>query len=92
MIPSIARFALGQVVITRTALMTLPANEPIAALARHQAGDWGDLCPEDHAANARALLEGTRIVSVYHTRAGVKFYIITEWDRSLTTILIPEDY
>lgn len=72
--------------------MTLPPAEPFVALPRHYAGDWGEVCPEDRAANERALIENTRLVSVYRTQAGVKFWIMTEWDRSLTTILLPEDY
>jgi len=61
-------------------------------LSVHQAGDWGDVCDDDRQANNRALTEGTRLLSVYHSATGVKFWIITEADRSVTTLLLPEDY
>jgi hypothetical protein len=62
------------------------------ALQRHVTGDWGELCPEDIEANEQALLNGARLLSAYRSAKGVKFWIITEWDRSVTTILLPEDY
>lgn len=61
-------------------------------MARHGAGDWGDLCEEDRQANERALEHGGRLVSVYRDREDTKIYIITEHDRSVTTVLLPEDY
>ena len=54
-------------------------------------GDWGDVGKQDWQANARALKRGEQLLSVYHM-VGVKFWIITEWDRPLTTVLLPEDY
>lgn len=60
-----------------------------AALNRHLSGDWGDLCPEDRDANDRALREGTRLLSSYSSSEGETFWIITEWDRSATTVLLP---
>lgn len=84
-------FQLGQVVITRNALDTLSKDAVIAAIARHQAGDWGDVCDEDRGLNDEALKEGSRILSVYHD-GETKFWIITEADRSATTVLLPEDY
>jgi hypothetical protein len=62
------------------------------ALRRHARGDWGDLDDEDLQANERALKDGTRLLSAYHSSAGTKFWIITEWDRSATTVLLPEEY
>ena len=85
-------FPLGQLVITRNALDSLPSEEVHAAIARHASGDWGDCCKDDAAENELSLKEGFRIFSVYHTEAGTKFWIITEADRSLTTVLLPEDY
>lgn len=85
-------FPLGRLVITRNALRHLELVDLYAALRRHALGDWGDVSSEDQAANCRALTHGERVLSVYHTEADVKFWIITEWDRSLTTILLPEDY
>lgn len=55
-------------------------------------GDWGDLCEEDRQANEDALNRDLRLLSAYSDRNGAKFWIITEADRSLTTILLPEDY
>lgn len=60
-------------------------------LRRHLRGDWGDLCDDDKAANDMALIAGTRIFSAYHTPEG-KIWIITEADRSSTTVLTPEEY
>ena len=86
------RFALGQTVSTRNAVDTLNPEDVFLALRRHASGDWGDCCPEDWQSNEGALRDGERLFSVYHDRNGVKFWIITEWDRSVTTILLPEDY
>jgi hypothetical protein len=86
------KFPLGQVVMTRNAMQVLRLDEVGTALANHAHGDWGDVCPEDRAANERALANGGQLFSVYHDRNGVKFWIITEHDRSATTVLLPEDY
>ena len=62
-------------------------------LHRHHCGDWGEeLCAEDKAANEQALKDGSRLLSCYRTPAGDRLYIITEWDRSMTTILLPDEY
>ena len=88
----IAKFRLGRIVATPNALAKLTQEDILLALQRHQAGDWGDVDEADREANERALLEGTRLLSVYSSAAGVKFWIITERDRSVTTVLLPEDY
>lgn len=85
-------FPLGRLVATQNALDVIPSSDIHTALDRHQRGDWGDVCKEDRAANDAAIVEGSRILSVYKTAAGNPFWIITEWDRSATTILLPEDY
>lgn len=87
-----AQFPLGRMVITRGALDTLDGEEVRAGMARHARGDWGDLCPEDKQANDDALSVGARLLSAYHTGDGRKFWIITEADRSVTTVLLPEEY
>ena len=87
-----SKFPLGQTVITRTALAVLSATDIAGALDRHRTGDWGDVGREDRQANDRALKQSERLLSVYHTAGGTKFWIITEWDRSVTTVLLPEDY
>ena len=62
-------------------------------LHRHHCGDWGDeLCAEDKVANEQALKDGSRLLSCYRTPAGDRLYIITEWDRSVTTIMLPSEY
>ncbi len=86
------KFPLGQTVITPNALERLTQGDVLGALRRHAAGDWGDVCAEDRQENELSLREGFRILSVYHSAAGEKFWIITEADRSATTVLMPEDY
>ena len=61
------------------------------ALTRHAAGDWGNLCDEDRRENELALQEGHRLLSAYQADDGTKFWIITEADRSVTTVLLPLD-
>ena len=85
-------FPHGQIMCTPHALETISSDEIQQALTRHFSGDWGDCDPEDAAANDRAIVEGTRLFSVYHDSNGQKFWIITEADRSATTVLRPEDY
>ncbi|MGE4180353.1 MAG: plasmid related protein [Limisphaerales bacterium] len=70
----------------------LPNHEVLAALGRHARGDWGTVGEEDWASNDRALVEEARLLSAYCSEGGIRFWIITEWDRSLTTVLLPEDY
>jgi len=85
------KFPLGQIVITANAQETLDPTEVQQGLARHAAGDWGDVCPEDAELNEHSLEEGSRLLSAYG--AGERrFWIITEADRSATTILLPQDY
>ena len=84
-------FRLGQTVITRKSQSTLAPGDVLRALARHESGDWGDVCPDDRAANEQAFANGERLLSVY--RSGeLTFWIITEHNRSATTILLPEEY
>jgi hypothetical protein len=87
-----AAFALGQTVITSAAMEVLTNQDVLTALSRHARGDWGDLCEEDRKENEFSLREGFRLFSVYHTPIGKKFWIITEADRSVTTVLLPSDY
>ncbi len=87
-----SKFPLGSTVITHTALAVLTAEDVSLAIERHASGDWGDLDDEDRAENERSLRDACRLFSVYHSASGVKFYVITEHDRSVTTVLLPEDY
>lgn len=90
--PKKPRFSLGEVVATAHAMAVLPSPDMQLALQRHVVGDWGDVGKEDRQANEQALLKGTRLLSIYGSSKGVKFWIITEADRSATTVLFPEDY
>lgn len=86
------KFQLGQVVATQGALADIPQDEIETALRRHHCGDWGKVTEEDQKENEQSLANGFRLFSVYCTKAGVKFYIITEHDRSVTTVLLPSEY
>lgn len=87
-------FALGRVVATPGALDALQhANQTATEfLRRHAAGDWGEVDQEDQQANERALRLGLRVLSAYRTRLGTMLWVITEADRSVTTVLLPEEY
>lgn len=87
-------FPLGQVVGTPGALTALADSKQGAVefLSRHQRGDWGEVDQEDKEANDRAVVEGSRLLSAYSTNRGVRFWIITEADRSSTCLLLPEEY
>lgn len=88
------RFKAGQVCATPGALEALKSAEqsPVDFLGRHVTGDWGDVCKEDREANEEALEHQLRLLSSYRTREGVKLWVITEADRSVTTLLLPEEY
>ena len=88
----VEKFALGQICITPGAKVRLYHNDVVTALNRHRSGDFGDVCEEDKALNEEAIETGDRILSAYIDRNGIKFWIITEWDRSATTILLPSEY
>lgn len=87
-----ARFRIGRIVVTPGVLSKVANEEILAALGRHHAGDWGDLDDTDKRANERAPKEGTRLLSAYRAQNGTKFRIITEADRSVTTIFLPHEY
>ena len=88
------RFTLGTIVATPGGLRALEdsGQNPAAFLDRHSSGDWGEVDRADAAENELSLAEGFRIMSVYTTRKGIKLWIVTEADRSATTILLPEEY
>jgi hypothetical protein len=86
------KFKLGRVCITPHAAQAVPAVEVLTALARHTVGDWGALDAHDRQENERALSQGGRLVSVYETSTGQKFWVITEANFAQTTVLLPEDY
>jgi hypothetical protein len=88
------RFPLGRVLATPGALESLKQADqtPLQFLARHRAGDWGDVCREDAQENELSLKHGFRLLSAYTLSTGRKLWIITEADRSATTLLLPEEY
>ena len=87
-------FFLGRLVATPGALDLLNRLEisPFDFVSRHRQGDWGDLDAHDVKANEDALRYGTRLLSSYRIDAHDKLWIITEADRSATTLLLPEEY
>jgi hypothetical protein len=88
------RFPLGRLVATPGALQALAeaGQSPMDFVERHQAGDWGELGEEDRQENEYSLQHGFRILSAYRTTNNVRIWIITEADRSATTVLLPEEY
>ena len=85
-------FELGRTVITRTAKAVLDEQDVLQALHRHHRGDWGDIDEGDREENELALRRGFRLLSAYSASDGTRFWVITEADRSVTTVLLPEDY
>ncbi len=90
--PNLLPVPLGQTVATPAALGVLTQPDMVAALRRHAAGDWGNVDDDDRAANDDALRTDGRLLSVYRSANGTTFWVITEADRSVTTVLLPEDY
>lgn len=89
-------FHMGRLFATPGALdaLTEAKTAVLDLLARHRKGDWGDLDADDKRANDAALNPNapSRIFSAYILTTGVKLYVITEWDRSVTTVLLATDY
>jgi len=89
-----AKFPMGQLAITPGAIETLQESgqNPSVFLSRHAVGDWGDLSEGDRQENEYSLTNGFRLLSAYRTTKGDDLWIITEADRSVTTILLPSEY
>lgn len=97
------KFELGQVVMTRGVADLLAGDEPDegpcqerleelrGCIARHHSGDWGEVCDDDKRLNDEALQYGSRLLSAY-TLGGDQIWVITEADRSSTTVLLPGEY
>ena len=83
---------LGRIVMTNGVWNTLHMRDVSLALQRHASGDWGELDAADGEANNRALKEGTRVLSRYLAASGKPFWVITDADRSVTTVLLPLEY
>ena len=91
------KFRIGQTLVTNGVNDLIMDDKDFAdfvgkSFVRHVNGDWGDLCEEDKEMNEDALANGERLFSKYNYNDDVSIYIITEWDRSYTTILFPEEY
>lgn len=86
------RFNLGNLYITPGALEVLGHEEVLGAVARHVRGDWGVVPAEDAEANEHALVDGSRLLSHFVAANDAHFWIITEADRSSTTVLLPDEY
>ena len=88
------RFPLGQIVATPGALRAIEeaGDDPMAFVVRHQAGDWGELHEDDIRENEYSVQHGLRLLSAYQTTNGERIWIITEADRSATTLLLPGEY
>ena len=87
-----SRLRMGRLVVTPGAMKSLTPDDVIRSLYRHLSADWGTLDEYDWKMNDDALEFGGRILSQYSTDNGTKFWIITECDRSATTILLPQEY
>jgi hypothetical protein len=85
-------FPLGNVSQTPGVMEVIPSEDVTHALARHQSGDWGDLSAQDKAENEFSLGLPLRLLSAYRAQTGEKFWVITEADRSATTVLLPSEY
>ena len=83
-------FHLGRLVVTPQAAEVLHQRDVYVGLLRHACGDWGEVCAEDAATNELSITEGFRLRSAYTGRNGVEFWVITEWDRSVTTVSLAE--
>jgi hypothetical protein len=92
--PQSRRFPLGRVLATPGALEALgkAGQQPQEFLDRHANGDWGEVDSSDARENEISLERGFRLLSSYTTRAGDKLWVITEADRSATTLLLPAEY
>jgi len=93
-LPTIPLFPPGRMVATPGALALLEQTNksPLEFLARHLRGDWGDLDKEDKTENELSLKHGFHLMSSYQVTEAEKLWVITEADRSVTTLLLPEEY
>ncbi len=93
-LPTIPLFPAGQIVATPGALALLEQSNrsPLEFLSRHLRGDWGDLCQDDMSENELSLKQGFRLLSSYRVSETQRLWIITEADRSATTLLLPDEY
>lgn len=91
------KFQPGQLVVTRAVHDMMSNNAKFEkhvhlSIERHLAGDWGDVCDDDRVANELALQSGDRLFSAFTIEGMPKIWVITEGDRSATTVLFPDEY
>ena len=88
------KFQIGRLVASQGAkeAMADAGQNAMHFVSRHIVGDWGECCEEDRQANENALVHGERLLSVYRTSKGIKLWVLTEADRTLTCVLLPGDY
>ena len=88
------KFSIGQTVMTNGAIAAFQKNDeqPMTYLRRHILGDWGECCDDDAKENEWSLENGERLMSVYSMGDETKIWVITERDRSVTTLLLPSEY
>jgi len=86
------KFLLGKIVATPAALQSLSVEDICRAIDRHVCGEWGMVSEADRAENEFALRHGLRVMSVFESKGGVRFWVLSEADRSVTTLLLPGDY
>lgn len=87
-----ASFHLGTIVITPAAIAEISPEDIFVAVRRHACADWGNVDADDRKTNDDAIRLGNRLLSSYQSARLIEFWILTEWDRSVTTILLPSDY
>lgn len=85
-------FEAGRIVATQGVMRDVDPESLLQGLERHLTGDWGDLDVRDRRQNDLALQYGVRLFSRYRSPGGSYFWIITEHDRSITTVMLPEEY
>ena len=85
-------FPMGRLLATPGVLETVSRDEIFIALGRHLKGDWGDVSSTDKCSNNESIKDGSRLLSVYHAQDDLTFWIITEADRSATTVPLPSEY
>ncbi len=90
--PHLLPVSLGQIVATPAALAALGQPDMIAAIRWHASGDWGEVDTDDRAAKDDALRDAARLFLSYTSMTGVRLWVITKADRSVTTVLLPDDY
>jgi len=90
--PNSTTLEVGKLFVTPGVQESISCVDLATAIRRHFAQDWGEVCEHDWQANDEALQRGGRLVSTYDSKEEVRFWIITEACRSMTTILLPNEY